>query len=242
MGVIYKLTSPSGKSYIGQTKRSFNERWVQHKTSANGNYQHCISLENAIQKYGAENFTTKILFDCNDDIQLDKLEIMAIKLFFSNNPTHGYNLTSGGKNYKEITNNGKIISLSDYHRKKHGNNLPKYIIKTGCKNAGKSGYQITNHPKCKRKRFTGETKDDALSLERTIKYLEKLEKGEIVEKEILPQYISYVKGHDSYSVQIPMKGKPNLRKEFRDKKLTKEERKQKALDQLTIWKIEYNIK
>ena len=30
MGLIYKLTSPEKKSWIGQTIRSFDDRWKQH--------------------------------------------------------------------------------------------------------------------------------------------------------------------------------------------------------------------
>lgn len=239
MGVIYKLTSPSGKFYIGQTKQPFALRWSGHKRSAR-KYQHkCWYLESAIRKHGAENFKTEVLVECDDEM-LNEFEKRFVKQYSSDNSQFGYNLTSGGADNFEM-NSMVRNHMSESHRKKHGNDLPKYIIKTGCKKAGVSGYQITNHPKCKRKRFTGEIKDDANSLQRAIKYLEKLEKGEIKKKEKLPQYVSYMKGHDSYSVQIPRKDKPNLRKEFRDKKLTRDERRQKAIEQLEKWKLEYNI-
>ena len=53
---IYKITSPSGKNYIGQTKQAFNERWKGHcKKSSN-----CLLLKRAIQKYGRENMKTEI--------------------------------------------------------------------------------------------------------------------------------------------------------------------------------------
>jgi predicted GIY-YIG superfamily endonuclease len=37
MGIIYMLTSPSKKKYIGQTIRKFEYRWAQHKKIAKEN-------------------------------------------------------------------------------------------------------------------------------------------------------------------------------------------------------------
>ena len=34
MGIIYCLTSPSGKKYIGQTKRGFDKRFEEHCTKS----------------------------------------------------------------------------------------------------------------------------------------------------------------------------------------------------------------
>lgn len=51
-GIIYKFTSPSGKSYIGQTNQG-NKRYSQHAKSSkskDGKFQR------AIRKYGFENF------------------------------------------------------------------------------------------------------------------------------------------------------------------------------------------
>jgi hypothetical protein len=50
MGIIYRIESPSGKSYIGQTKRCIEERWKEH-TACRGS---CILVENAIKKYGKD--------------------------------------------------------------------------------------------------------------------------------------------------------------------------------------------
>lgn len=239
MGVIYKLTSPSGKSYIGQTKQPFNRRWNSHTRSARIRSNHCIALERAIRKYGPDNFKKEILLEC-DDSMLNHFEEKMVKAYGSNIHELGYNLTSGG-DHGQTFNKSTRLKMSKSHRNKHGNDLPKYLIKTGCKKAGKSGYQITNHPKCKRKRFTGEIKDDAKSLRRALNYLEKLETDFTPIKETLPRYVSYLKSINGYSVQIPRSGQPNLRKQFASKRMPKEQRKQKAIDQLNAWKLEYNI-
>lgn len=53
MGWIYMITSPSGKSYIGQTIRPIQTRLKEHRT---GKSSDCVAIYNAIQKYGWENF------------------------------------------------------------------------------------------------------------------------------------------------------------------------------------------
>jgi hypothetical protein len=56
-GFIYKYTSPSGSSYVGQTTRSLQER-----AGHNGKcYKGCDLFYKAIQKYGFSNFTVEIL-------------------------------------------------------------------------------------------------------------------------------------------------------------------------------------
>jgi group I intron endonuclease len=91
MGIIYCLTSPSGKKYIGQTKRSFDKRLKEHSNCA-GN---CIILENAIKKYGIDSFDYEILIEINDTL-LDEYETKFIDLLDTLEP-NGYNVRSGGK-------------------------------------------------------------------------------------------------------------------------------------------------
>ncbi|MEK6881563.1 MAG: GIY-YIG nuclease family protein [Nanoarchaeota archaeon] len=62
MGVIYCLTSPSGKKYIGQTTREIDKRFEEHCTR-----KECRILYNAIQKHGKDNFKKEILLECNND-------------------------------------------------------------------------------------------------------------------------------------------------------------------------------
>ena len=75
MGIIYCLTSPSGKKYIGQTTRDFEKRFEEHCTR-----KECRILYNAIQKYGQYNFKKEILLECNNCF-LDKYEIKFINLY-----------------------------------------------------------------------------------------------------------------------------------------------------------------
>lgn len=237
MGVIYKLTSPSGKSYIGQTVFTFPHRWDQHQRAARDHLNCSRLLERAIRKYGAENFKTEVLVECDNDM-LNEFEKRFIGTYLSNDRKFGYNLTSGGDGC--LINDCTKDLISKGLRKYHGNNLPKYIIKAGCKNSGYTGYSIWKHPKCKRKRFCGPPEDDAKQLQRAIEYIAKLEKGEIKKKEKLPQYMCYEQRRDGYQVRYPLPSGGYIRKSFGSSKLTREQKKQQALDQLEAWKVEYN--
>ena len=57
MGLIYKITAPNGKSYIGQTIRSFERRVAEHK---NPNSR-CPIISRAISKYGPDNMSYEII-------------------------------------------------------------------------------------------------------------------------------------------------------------------------------------
>ncbi|ABT16682.1 hypothetical protein ATCV1_Z548L [Acanthocystis turfacea chlorella virus 1] len=93
MGFIYMLTSPSGKSYIGQTTRTIEERLKQHQLPSNK----CIAISNAIQKYGWENFE-KHWYEVPDE-ELNEHEELMIEVLGTLSPS-GYNLKGGGGNGK----------------------------------------------------------------------------------------------------------------------------------------------
>lgn len=93
-GKIYKYTNLiNGKTYIGQTKQSLEQRDYKHITQLNDN----TYFHRAIKKYGRENFSLELV---EDNIPLDLLnekEIYYIDYFQSFYTTgKGYNLTQGG--------------------------------------------------------------------------------------------------------------------------------------------------
>lgn len=94
MYCIYKYTSPSGKSYIGQTKTSLAIR----AGGADGqNYKKCVVFYNAIQKYGFQNFSVIILEDGLSSDEANRQEQYYIQKHKTLVP-YGYNLTIGGEN------------------------------------------------------------------------------------------------------------------------------------------------
>jgi hypothetical protein len=105
MGIIYKLTSPSGKVYIGQCKRKTRKtrkplpihrmmklRWNEHCRATSG----CRAIKKAIAKYGPESFSKEILVEVDDD-KLDDNERKFIDLYSSTKSRFGYNRTPGGE-------------------------------------------------------------------------------------------------------------------------------------------------
>lgn len=92
-GVIYKYTSPSNKSYIGQTIHE-QTRFARHRRMEGDNKFH-----NAIKKYGFDNFEYEVLFTIYDERtrvkqKLDLMERYYINRYDSFN--NGYNMTLGG--------------------------------------------------------------------------------------------------------------------------------------------------
>lgn len=79
----------NGKYYVGQTSRKPKRRW----NNGNG-YIGCRKFQEAIEKYGWNNFEHIILCEC-DKNEADFLEEQFIKYFDS--VDNGYNVSYGGK-------------------------------------------------------------------------------------------------------------------------------------------------
>lgn len=102
--VIYKVTNLiNNKVYIGQTTRTFNERYsgkgvgaerILYSERSNGH------LINSMCKYGVENFKVEIVEQCNTEEELNEREIYYINLYDSTNYKKGYNFCQGGNGGK----------------------------------------------------------------------------------------------------------------------------------------------
>ena len=94
---VYKHTCVAsgasyGKVYIGITCQKPEARWG----AAGQNYKHCLYFDNAIKKYGWENFSHEILATGLYRSEAARLERKYIKQYHANDPQHGFNLTAGG--------------------------------------------------------------------------------------------------------------------------------------------------
>ena len=102
--IIYKHTSPIGKIYIGQTSQNNPiKRWKNggkgyFSIDKFGNYHQKLIAE-AINKYPWKDWKHEIIDTCNTLEEANKLETYYIKLYKSNNPEFGYNMTSGGQGH-----------------------------------------------------------------------------------------------------------------------------------------------
>ena len=90
---IYKVTSPSGKSYVGLTKNPVKERWAQHvKRAFHERRKH--PFYQAIRKYGPDKFKIETI-----DYALSKSEAQQLEQLYIAEmaPNLKYNLSKGGE-------------------------------------------------------------------------------------------------------------------------------------------------
>ncbi len=114
IGIIYKATSPSNKSYIGKTTKTLNQRINDHlKKSKYEDYY----FSRAIKKYGILNFNWVIIEshekETNKEIEkvLNERETYWIKK--EKTYLNGYNMTKGGDG-----SSGLKRQFSDEHKRK----------------------------------------------------------------------------------------------------------------------------
>lgn len=69
MAFIYKITSPSGKIYVGSTIKTPKERWSAYFKV---NCKPQIKIYNSLKKYGPEKHTFEVICECCDE---DKLKL-----------------------------------------------------------------------------------------------------------------------------------------------------------------------
>jgi hypothetical protein len=87
---IYKLTSPSGRAYIGFTGQAVSERWRQHVNRSRKGQKH--PLYAAIRKYGANAFTVETLEE-HEDLGA---ALLAERGYILATPS-AYNVSEGGE-------------------------------------------------------------------------------------------------------------------------------------------------
>lgn len=91
MYCVYKHTGPTGKVYIGITKRKPQKRWNSGRGYIENRY-----FWRAIQKYGWDSFSHEILETNLTLAEAEEKERYYIRFYDSTNPEHGYNIEAGG--------------------------------------------------------------------------------------------------------------------------------------------------
>lgn len=139
IGTIYRLESPSGKSYVGQTidARRRKSTFIHFNSKYSG-----TRMDNAMKKYGPESFKYEVLlqlYNINRDElrkQLDEMEMYFIKKY--NSYHNGYNMTEGGSGSKgcfqteESKEKLRLLAIgrpSAFKGKKHSEETRKLLSK-----------------------------------------------------------------------------------------------------------------
>lgn len=252
-GIIYMLTSPTGKSYIGQTTRSFDIRMNEHRKHAENGTGHCYALYNAIRLYGWDSFEKRILVEC-PAWTLNTYETEFIKTCGTLSPG-GYNLdTGGGVNRKlsdetrarmsyaaKFVRNNSVYSKEDtsaHRRSEEAKLLPKRLQRLN--NDRWHGYRIKDHPSCPSKQFADPKVDDFENLQRALQFLARLDAGEVI---VVPKGprglpIGLYKTEKGYKVYYTPKGRKSIQKYFENQSIPIEDRYFEALFVLTWAQLE----
>jgi predicted GIY-YIG superfamily endonuclease len=95
MAIVYKITNKTnGKSYIGYTTRTLNQRWDAHKSSTRQGSK--FRFHSAIRKYGIDDWVFETLFESDSvDLCKNKEEQFISEMNLTNNQ-FGYNAKPGG--------------------------------------------------------------------------------------------------------------------------------------------------
>lgn len=117
MGLIYCLTFPNGKKYIGQTTQQLKARLQQHSKQ-----KYCIAVHNAIRKY--KEYECEVLLEI-DNASLDYYEEKLIKEHHTLVP-NGYNIRLGGR--KSGFSQETIKKMSESHKGKHVSEAARQAI------------------------------------------------------------------------------------------------------------------
>lgn len=188
MGLIYKITAPSNRSFIGHTTESIEEMWMGkngHVKIARKNLRTDSKiLHKAIKKYGDKNFKIEVLEEYFGEFIDEKVIEYIVKL--RTLVPYGMN-----KNDKIILPIQEII-VSD-------EDIQKYIIKL------EDGYQVINHPMGPNKTYFSRLKTNEEKYKKALKYVFKLnnlsEPIKIEKKDKIPEI---KKRRNGYSVHLPL--------------------------------------
>ena len=123
MKILYRLTFPNGKFYIGITTESLSRRVQRHINYARANKPYALSA--AIRKYGEKSFIAEHIASAISKDDLAHIEKIAIEQYNSMCP-NGYNMTGGGEGTyrvapseekrKKISKSLSGRKLSDAHK------------------------------------------------------------------------------------------------------------------------------
>lgn len=84
------------KIYVGQTRRTVEERFAEHARSKKS------LIGKAIREYGVENFKVETLAECDNRQELNRLEQFWIKTLNCKSP-NGYNCNGGGGRHSNFS-------------------------------------------------------------------------------------------------------------------------------------------
>lgn len=123
---VYRLSTPDGKSYIGQTQQEPEKRW-----GSGTFYKNNADLTDAIQKFGWTNVRHEILESGLTREEAYESEKKYIDLFDSMNPEKGYNKLHG-EQHRPVYCFETGETFSSIHDAARSTGLKRHMIKAAC--------------------------------------------------------------------------------------------------------------
>ena len=151
MGSIYGIRNEINlKWYIGKCEKDIDKRMRDHLTGHGSKL-----VKQAVDKYGAENFSFHVLLDCILPDFLDSYEIEYIAKYNSVAP-NGYNLTRGGEGGIPSAETLEIMRESQRRRREKQGYVPPMLDKNHSKETKiKISENIKNNPLAIQARIKG---------------------------------------------------------------------------------------
>lgn len=150
---IYKITSPIGRVYIGQSV-DIERRWKRYRRYDS---EKQTRLHRSLLKHGVESHIFEILETCEKE-ELNDKEIYYINFFNSFNNEMGLNLNGGGGNYKISDETKERMRISRIGRKlseSHKRRITEKLIGRECSESTRNKIGDSNRGRV----FTDEHKE-----------------------------------------------------------------------------------
>ena len=137
-GIIYLVTFPNGKMYIGQTTKDLEHRKSRHKSEVNLGSKYSFHM--AINKYGFENLKWEMIDTAFNQEELNDKEryyIRKYRTYTRYKNSNGYNRTLGGEGVRGLVHsNESIKKMSDAMKGKYIGSKNPSARKIVCLNTG----------------------------------------------------------------------------------------------------------
>lgn len=210
VGHIYLIKNTKlDKLYVGQTLShrknkskyrpfGFQGRFNDHISEAtcNTKKKQCTYLNNAIRLYGKDAFSVTLITTCSP-LELDNLEKFYIKEYNTLYP-NGYNLTIGGKTFKNDLNIDSIQTAKNPPKKRGG--CKERTVETRAKMT-KSLKEICGTPEARREQMI------RTQTQHTLKKIDKFQ-GVKIDLDVIDSYIKTRNSKDgSKYIKVCIEGK-----------------------------------
>lgn len=149
--IIYRVTTPSKKVYIGQTIHKLERRIHSHIYTSKKSNQ--LYFHKALRKYDLSKIVFEEIDKASSKEELNKKEIYWIEYYKSNDSRFGYNLTKGGDGAASYGDKNAMFGISMEQRliNKHGEALGRVKYQEWVEG---QRIQSTNNNPMKGKHFT----------------------------------------------------------------------------------------